>query len=56
MKVINLQKMLIMICLLYTSDNKFDSLIGIYFEYEEIKNKIAELNIKDDFAKKLIEI
>ena len=37
-------------------DNKFDSLIGIYFEYEEIKNKIAELNIKDDFAKKLIEI
>ena len=38
------------------NDNKFDSLIGIYFEYEEIKNKIAELNIKDDYAKKLIEI
>lgn len=37
-------------------DNKFDSLIGLYFEYEEIKNKIAELNIKDDYAKKLIEI
>ena len=38
------------------NDNKFDNLIGLYFEYEEIKNKIAELNIKDDFAKKLIEI
>jgi len=38
-------------------DNKnFDSLIGIYFEYEEIKNKIAELNIKDDYAQKFIEI
>ena len=37
-------------------DNKLDSLIGLYFEYEEIKNKIAELNIKDDYAKKLIEI
>ena len=37
-------------------DNKFDSLIGLYFEYEEIKNKIAELNLKDDYAKKLIEI
>ncbi|WBB31420.1 biotin/lipoate A/B protein ligase family protein [Parvimonas micra] len=37
-------------------DNKFESLIGLYFEYEEIKNKIAELNIKDDYAKKLIEI
>lgn len=38
------------------NDNKFDNLIGLYFEYEEIKNKIAELNIKDDFAKKIIEI
>lgn len=37
-------------------DNKFYSLIGLYFEYEEIKNKISELNIKDDYAKKLIEI
>ena len=37
-------------------DNKFESLIGLYFEYEEIKNKIAELNLKDDYAKKLIEI
>ncbi|MFT4451441.1 lipoate--protein ligase family protein [Parvimonas sp. G1425] len=37
-------------------DNKLDSLIGLYFEYEEIKNKIAELNIKNDYAKKLIEI
>ncbi len=38
-------------------DNKnFDSLIGIYFEYEEIKNKIAGLNIKDDYAQKFIEI
>ena len=37
-------------------DNKFDSLIGLYFEYEEIKNKIAELNIKDDYAQKFIEI
>lgn len=38
-------------------DNKnFDSLIGIYFEYEEIKNKIDELNIKDDYAQKFIEI
>lgn len=36
--------------------SKFDSLIGLYFEYEEIKNKIAELNLKDDYAKKLIEI
>lgn len=37
-------------------DNKFESLIGLYFEYEEIKNKIDELNIKDDYAQKLIEI
>ena len=37
-------------------DNKFDSLIGIYFEYEEIKNKIAELNIKDDYVQKFTEI
>ncbi|WP_455087655.1 lipoate--protein ligase family protein [Parvimonas micra] len=37
-------------------DNKFDSLIGLYFEYEEIKNKIDELNIKDDYAQKFIEI
>lgn len=37
-------------------DNKFESLIGLYFEYEEIKNKIAELNIKDDYAQKFIEI
>ena len=37
-------------------DNKFDSLIGLYFEYEEIKNKIAELNIKDNYAQKIIEI
>ena len=36
--------------------SKLDSLIGLYFEYEEIKNKIAELDIKDDYAKKLIEI
>lgn len=36
--------------------NKFDSLIGLYFEYEEIKNKIDELNIKDDYAQKFIEI
>lgn len=38
------------------NENKLDGLIGIYFEYEEIKNKIAELNLKDDYAKKLIEI
>ena len=38
------------------NDNKFDSLIGIYFEYEEIKNKIAELNIKDDYVQKFTEI
>ena len=37
-------------------DNKFKSLIGLYFEYEEIKNKIDELNIKDDYAQKFIEI
>lgn len=38
-------------------DNKnFDSLIGLYFEYEEIKNKLQEMNIKDDYAKKFIEI
>ena len=37
-------------------DNKFDSLIGIFFEYEEIKNKIDEFNIKDDYTKKLTEI
>ena len=37
-------------------DNKFDSLIGLYFEYEEIKNKIDELNIKDDYAQNFIEI
>lgn len=37
-------------------DNKFDSLIGLYFEYEEIKNKIDELNIKDDYTKKITEI
>ena len=37
-------------------DNKFESLIGLYFEYEEIKNKIDELNIKDDYAQKFIEI
>lgn len=37
-------------------DNKFDSLIGLYFEYEEIKNKIDEFNIKDDYAQKFIEI
>lgn len=37
-------------------DNKFESLIGLYFEYEEIKNKIDELNIKDDYAHKFIEI
>ena len=36
--------------------SKLDSLIGLYFEYEEIKNKIAELNIKDDYAQKFIEI
>lgn len=38
------------------NENKLDGLIRIYFEYEEIKNKIAELNLKDDYAKKLIEI
>lgn len=37
-------------------DNKFDSLIGLYFEYEEIKNKIDEFNIKDDYDQKFIEI
>lgn len=37
-------------------DNKFESLIGLYFEYEEIKNKIDELNIKDDYAQKFTEI
>lgn len=37
-------------------DNKFESLIGLYFEYEEIKNKIDELNIKDDYTQKFIEI
>lgn len=37
-------------------DNKFDSLIRLYFEYEEIKNKIDEFNIKDDYAQKFIEI
>lgn len=37
-------------------DNKFDGLIGLYFEYEEIKNKIDELNIKDDYAQKFTEI
>ncbi|WBB29929.1 biotin/lipoate A/B protein ligase family protein [Parvimonas micra] len=37
-------------------DNKFDSLIGLYFEYGEIKNKIDEFNIKDDYAQKFIEI
>ena len=37
-------------------DNKFDSLIGLYFEYEEIKNKIDEFNIKDDYTQKFIEI
>lgn len=37
-------------------DNKFESLIGLYFEYEEIKNKIDKLNIKDDYAQKFIEI
>ena len=36
--------------------SKFDSLIGLYFEYEEIKNKIDELNIKDDYAQNFIEI
>lgn len=36
--------------------SKLDSLIGLYFEYEEIKNKIDELNIKDDYAQKFIEI
>ena len=38
------------------NDNKFDGLIGLYFEYEEIKNKIDELNIKDDYAQKFTEI
>ncbi len=38
------------------NDNKYDSLIGIYFEYEEIKTKIAELNIKDDYVQKFTEI
>ena len=37
-------------------DNKFDSLIRLYFEYEEIKNKIDEFNIKDDYGQKFIEI
>ena len=36
--------------------SKLDSLIGLYFEYEEIKNKIDELNIKDDYAQNFIEI
>lgn len=38
------------------NDNKYDSLIGIYFEYEEIKTKLAELNIKDDYVQKFTEI
>ena len=38
------------------NDKKYDSLIGIYFEYEEIKNKLAELNIKDDYVQKFTEI
>ena len=37
-------------------NNKFESLIGLYFEYEEIKNKIDEFNIKDDYDQKFIEI
>lgn len=36
--------------------SKLDSLIGLYFEYEEIKNKIDEFNIKDNYAQKFIEI
>lgn len=36
--------------------SKLDSLIGLYFEYGEIKNKIDEFNIKDDYAQKFIEI
>ena len=38
------------------NDNKYDSLIGIYFEYEEIRNKLGELNIKDDYVQKFTEI
>ncbi|MBF1054036.1 MAG: lipoate--protein ligase family protein, partial [Parvimonas sp.] len=37
-------------------DNKFDSLIGIYFEYEEIKNKLDLLDINDIYSKMLCDI
>ena len=37
-------------------DNKFDSLIGIYFEYEEIKNKLDLLGINDIYSKMLCDI
>lgn len=38
------------------NDNKYDSLIGIYFEYEEIKNKLDSLNIDDIYSKMLCDI
>ncbi|MFP5452533.1 biotin/lipoate A/B protein ligase family protein [Parvimonas sp. G1604] len=38
------------------NDNKYDSLIGIYFEYEEIKNKLDLLNIDDIYSKMLCDI
>ena len=38
------------------NDNKYDSLIGIYFEYEEIRNKLDSLNIDDIYSKMLCDI
>lgn len=38
------------------NDNKYDSLIGIYFEYEEIRNKLDLLNIDDIYSKMLCDI
>ena len=38
------------------NDNKYDSLIGIYFEYEEIKTKLDLLNIDDIYSKMLCDI
>lgn len=38
------------------NDNKYDSLIGIYFEYEEIRNKLDSLNIDDIYSKILCDI
>ena len=38
------------------AENSFEELIGSYFEYEEIKNKIEILEIKDEEILKLKEI